>query len=116
MTAELIFDEELKLYSPDFFIEEFMKYEDLILKKTNRTREKYIEILHSLKDVITTIPKEEFSRLIDKAEDISPDPKDVPHIALAMKLRCAIWSNDKKLKNQEIVKVYSTGDLVKKLP
>ena len=114
LTAELIFEEGLKLYAPDFFIEEFMKYEYLILKKTDRTREKYIEILHCLKDVITTIPKEEFSEFLDEAEQISPDEKDIPYIALALKLNIPIWSNDKKLKEkQDKIKVYETSDLKK---
>ncbi len=114
LTAELIFKEELKLNAPDFFIEEFMKYEDLILKKTHMTREKYIEILHCLKDIITTIPEEEFYELWDKAENISPDEQDVPYIALALKLNIPIWSNDKKLKEkQDKVIVYNTCELLK---
>ena len=28
LTAELLFEKYLKLYAPDFMIEEFMKYED----------------------------------------------------------------------------------------
>ena len=35
------------------------------------------------------------------------------YFALALKLNCGIWSNDKKLKNQDKVKVYSTEDLLK---
>ena len=112
LTAELIFEEELDLYAPDFFIDEFMKYEDLILKKMDRSKEKYIEILHCLKDIIKTIPEEDFSKFLDSAEKISPDEKDVPYIALAMKLRCAVWSNDKKLKEQDKVKVYSTNEIM----
>jgi len=112
LTAELVFDEELQLNAPDFFIDEFMKYEDLILQKMHRTKEKYLEILHSLKDIIKTIPKEEFSEYLDSAENISPDEKDVPYLALAMKLKCAIWSNDKKLKEQDKVKVYSTKEIM----
>ncbi|MBU0535516.1 MAG: hypothetical protein KKE20_01020 [Nanoarchaeota archaeon] len=49
LTAELIFEENLRLYAPEFFIQEFMKYEDLILCKMHRSRDKYIEILHCLK-------------------------------------------------------------------
>ena len=35
------------------------------------------------------------------------------YIAIAMKLLCALWSQDKKLKKQNIVKVYSTAELGK---
>jgi predicted nucleic acid-binding protein len=48
-----------------------------------------------------------------KARRISPDPDDVQYFALALKLDASIWSNDKNLKNQNIVKVFSTDELVK---
>jgi len=111
LTAELMFSETLELYAPDLFIEEFMKYEELILEKTHRSKEKYIEILHCLKDIIKTVPKEEFSAHLGEAEQLSPDEKDVPYIALALKLNVPIWSNDKKLKEQHKIKVYSTSEL-----
>ena len=100
------------MYAPDFFIEEFIKYEDLILKKTHRTKEKYIEILHCLKDTITTIPEEEFSEFLDEALKVSPDEKDAPYIALALKLNISIWSNDKKLKEQNRVKICSANEVI----
>jgi predicted nucleic acid-binding protein len=115
LTAELIFEEDTHLTTPEFIISEFFKYEDLILKKTNRTKEEYIQIMHMLKNAITIVPKEEYSKFIEEAEKFSPDPKDVLYLALALKLKCAVWSNDKKLKTQDKVKIYSTGDLKKYL-
>jgi predicted nucleic acid-binding protein len=76
LTAELIFNEGLRLYAPDFFIDEFMKYEELILKKTHRPREEFITIMHQLKGIITVIPKEDFLRFLNAAEEISSDKKD----------------------------------------
>ncbi|MBI2152065.1 hypothetical protein HYU21_05030 [Candidatus Woesearchaeota archaeon] len=35
------------------------------------------------------------------------------YFALALKLNCALWSNDKKLREQSEVKVYNTYELVK---
>ncbi|MBS3176316.1 hypothetical protein J4457_03705 [Candidatus Woesearchaeota archaeon] len=113
VTAELIFNENLKLYAPDFFIEEFIKYQELIIKKTHRTEGEFIQILHCLQEVITSIPEEEFSEHLEEAEKISPDKKDISYLALAMKLKCAVWSNDKVLKTkQKVITVYSTEDLV----
>jgi len=43
----------------------------------------------------------------------TPDPDDMAYFALALKLNCAIWSNDKKLKEQDKVKVYNTHELSK---
>jgi len=115
INAKLIFEEDFKLYTSEFIIEEFLKYEDIILKKTSRTREDYIKRMSMLKEIITVIPKEEYSEFMKEAESFSPDEKDIPYFALALKLKCPLWSNDSKLKNQDKVKVYSTKDLLKKL-
>jgi predicted nucleic acid-binding protein len=34
LTAKILVDDRLKLYTPEFLFEEFAKYEDYILKKT----------------------------------------------------------------------------------
>ena len=64
---------------------------------------------------IDFIPYPELSKFIHQAEKISPDPNDIEYFALALKLKCDIWSNDKRLKNHDKVKVYSTEELVKSL-
>lgn len=114
LTAELIFNENLQLYSCDFIIEEFFKYEKEIMNKTHRTREQFITIMHQLKYIISVIPKEEYSYLIAEAEKFSPDSNDVLYFALAIKLNGSLWSNDKQLKEkQNKVIVYSTEDLLR---
>lgn len=35
------------------------------------------------------------------------------YFALALKLKCPIWSNDKKLKEQNIITIYHTHELSK---
>lgn len=45
-------------------------------------------------------------------EGICPDPDDSEYFALAMKLRCTIWSNDKRLKQQEKVNIINTTELI----
>jgi predicted nucleic acid-binding protein len=112
-TYELLFREDLKLYAPDFLMKEFKKYEPMILRKTCRTRENFIEILHIMNEVITTVPKHEYSAFIKNAVLISPDEKDVMYFASALRLGCGIWSNDKKLKEQSDVPVYSTEDIIR---
>ncbi len=111
-TSELMLKNNLKLYSPEFILEEFFKYENYILKKTKRTKEEFIEIIHILKEIIIIIPKEDYSCFIKKAEKISPDPNDILYFALALKLNCPIWSNDKKLKEQNKILIYSTKDII----
>src|SRR3989344_5174209 len=112
LTAELIFEKDLKLYTCEFIIEEFLKHEKEILNKMHRTKEEFIQIMHQLKDIITIIPKEEYIHFIEKAKTISPDKKDAIYFALALKLKCPIWSNDKALKQQSAVNIYSTQEII----
>ena len=111
LTANLLFEEGLNLCTPEFIVDEFFKYEEFLLKKTSRKKEEFIQIMHMLKDVITVVPQEEYSTCMKEAETISPDKKDMLYFALALKFRCGIWSNDKRLKNQGTINIYSTSDV-----
>ena len=53
-----------------------------------------------------------FPRLENIAKRISPDLDDAPYFALALKQKCALWSNDKKLQEQSAVKVYTTEEIM----
>jgi predicted nucleic acid-binding protein len=62
---------------------------------------------------IEFIPYSELKKFALEAEKISPDINDMEYFALALKLNCAIWTNDKKLKTQIKIKIYSTEELLK---
>jgi predicted nucleic acid-binding protein len=114
VTSELMFHEDMHLYAPEFLLKEFEKYKKLIKKRTNRSEDEFEITFDVFERRIVLVPYEEIRPFIKKAKKISPDPKDVAYVALALKLHIAIWSNDKKLKNeQNEVAVYSTEDLLK---
>ena len=111
-TSNIIFKHTL--YAPEFIFEEFKKYRDYLKGKTKRTEENFNELFNLFERNVILIPKEEIEPFIEKTEKISPDAKDVPYLALALKLRCSLWSNDRDLKEkQDTIRVYSTEDLVK---
>ena len=113
-TEELIFETDLHLFAPEFIFKEFEKYKEVILEKTERTTAEFNWLMSILKKKIKTVPNEDTEKYIAEAEKISPDKKDADYVALALKLKCAIWSNDKELKTkQKAITVYSTEDLVK---
>src|SRR3989338_699189 len=111
-TARLLFNPTLRLYAPDFVMEEFMKYSDTIQKKMKRTRGEFITIMHQLYEIIIVVHEEEYEKYIEDAGKISPDDKDVMYFALALKLRCIIWSNDAKLKEQDKIIIYNTTEIL----
>lgn len=114
-TIELLFNENIRLFAPEFLLEEFFKHMDEIIGKTKRTEKEFNEIFELLKEIIIIIPLDEFSNFVEHSEKISPDKKDIQYFALALKLNCSIWSNDKALKKQSEINVYNTEDLVKLL-
>jgi predicted nucleic acid-binding protein len=114
-TVEILLNPYFNLFATEFLFEEFEKYKEVLLHKTHRKEEGFYEILDLLKEIVDVIPRHEYEDKIGPAKEISPDENDVDYFALAIKLKCAIWSNDKKLKNQEKIKVYSTQELVELL-
>jgi predicted nucleic acid-binding protein len=113
LTANMLFEENVKLFTAEFMIEEFLKYEELLIEKSKRTREQFVQIMHMLKDIIISIPKDDYLEFMKDAKIISPDENDAAYFALALKLRIPIWSNDKRLKQQDKIKVYNTNEVFK---
>ena len=115
LTAELIISDELQLFAPEFLLEEISKYQDQIFEKTHRSKEEFEIFVQILNEYITFIPQKNINPFLEKANLFSPDPKDSVYLALALALKSAVWSNDKKLKEEQVqVKVLSTEDLINK--
>jgi len=115
-TAKILVDDKFKLYAPEFLFEEFAKYEDYILKKTNRTKENFEAFYNLLKQKILIIPKKEIGPYVNKAKEISPDPKDTVYLALSLAIDTIFWSNDKNSKEkQDLVKILTTEEIIKTL-
>ena len=112
-SAEILINPLFNLYTPEFVLEEISKHKEEILNKTHRNEEEFEEILDVLNELIIIIPESDFNDKIKEAKKFSPDPDDVDYFALALKLNCPIWSEDKKLKEQDNIKIYSTSDLIK---
>lgn len=101
--------------APEFLMVEIKNHADEIVTRTGLSIEKLGKVLTFLEKEIEFVPFEEFTEFYEEADRISPDPDDVQYFALALKLKGAIWSNDKALKRQSAVEVFSTGDLLKLL-
>jgi predicted nucleic acid-binding protein len=114
VTSHLLFRESFHLYAPEFIFTEFEKYKNTLKEKTERSDQEIEELFKVFERRISLVPREEIKPFIPKAKKISPDPKDVQYVALALKLNIAIWSNDKDLKEkQTVIKVYSTDEVRK---
>lgn len=115
-TSGLLFNDRLRLFAPDFLISEFYGYEQLILMKTNRKPQDFAGVMDRIERRIVLLPMEELQPFIEDAKRISPDVKDVPYVAAALKLKIPIWSNDSALKQKQgAVNVYSTEEIAKQV-
>ena len=115
-TAELLLSDKLYLYAPESLFDEFTKYEQYILEKTNLSKEDFDQYLKILKEEIEIIPQNVIMPFIEKAEKFSPDPKDTVYLACALAINSKIWSNDRKLKeSQKEIEVLTTEELIKKV-
>ena len=113
LTRKLLLENRgLEFCVPIYFRAEFLKYTKHFAKKLNKPEKEVSRTMKSLIELaeIKEFKKQEYKDFISDAKKISPAPKDVPYFALALKLRCPIWTNDKLLKKQKKVKIISTSE------
>ena len=99
-----------RFYTSEFVFTEIRKHIKYISKKTSLPETEIRLILEEIIILsnIKIISLNDFKEHIEKAKLICPNVDDIQYFALALKLRCPIWSNDKKLQEQDIIKIYTT--------
>ena len=115
ITAELFFNPIFNIYVPEFILEEMANHKEEILSKTKRSKDEFEDIFGIIIGIANIVSNEELQAYLEKAKQVSPDKDDVMYFALALKLNCPIWSNDKKLKEQNAIAIYSTDELIGKM-
>ena len=113
-SRQIILSELVILYSPDWLIAEFERNESEFINKFLNSAD-FFETKNLLFKFVKLVSESEYSMYIKEASKLTKHIKDVPYFALALYLKCAIWSDEKSFKQQSKVKVYSTSDLVKEL-
>lgn len=109
---DLFFDTRLTIYAPHLLLEELENHKEENIKKSRLTEEEFTWLFAILKHNITFIPEQDFLEHREKADEICPDPKDIVYFALALYLKCPVWSNEKKLKEQDHVTLFATHELI----
>ncbi len=105
----------MELNSPIFSLDEIKEHKLDIIERFSLSNTQFSLIEKLLKVVINFRKESEYSKFISEAKAISPDSNDVDFFALALKLNCPIWTEDKELKQQSKVKVFTTSELLKEL-
>ena len=109
-TRDLISNFALSLYAPNFAKTEIIKYKEDILKKANLND--FNIFLNILNTRINFVDLEDYKEQIKKCKGIIKDEKDIEYVALAMKLNIPLWTNDRLLKDQNLIKALTTSDII----
>lgn len=110
-SRELFLRQDLELFSPELAIHEIDKYAQDIMRKAKLSKSEFERTKGELKVLIGIIPLEEYSSFLERARHICPYPNDVDFVALALKLNCPVWSNDKEL-HGKVFRVWGTREVI----
>ncbi len=115
-TQKIILSEEILLFAPEFSLREIEKHSEEFAERMGKNQREFEIALFTIVSKIKIIPKEEYEPFRQEALKLCPEghKDDWPFLALALKLACAMWSQDFALKKQLIIKVYSTTELLER--
>lgn len=114
-TRELLINPPCNLYSPEHMIYEIRKYEDLIIEKSELTKEEFETLFGLITENIIIMEKEDYLEKLNEADEIigSIHKGDVPFITLALSIpNNGVWSEDKHFEKQERIKIWKTKDII----
>ncbi len=105
----------VRLITPEEAIDELRDNKDALIKYSKLSEEEVEYLIFVLEHFVEVKPITFFQEFKEEANRTSPDFKDAPFFALALKLNAAIWSNEPRLKRQSKVKVFSTREIMEEL-
>ncbi len=104
---------KILLYSPSYALDEIARHKkEFVANSGLRT---FRQAEQRLLKMVRFIKKAELQSELKDAAGLVSDPKDIAYIALAKKIGCPVWSNDKHLKEQTQIPVFTTKELLEVL-
>jgi len=117
ITRKIILSDTFELYVPEYLFTEINKHKDLILHKAKISGKDFIALLTLFQKHTKIVKREVYQDKTPVAEEVMKgiDITDSPFLALALRLNYPIWSNDEHFKQQNLVKVYTTKEILELL-
>ena len=118
LTRKLIYGLHEDLIFPEIVLDELRKYKEELISKSMLNEVEFDEVLSLILKYIRIIPNEQLKPHKKEAWELIKEysPEDVMFIACCLAFDNSIlWSDDKKLKRQEKVKVLNTAEITKLL-
>jgi predicted nucleic acid-binding protein len=114
-TREVLLKENIELFAPECLS---IEIKDLLantrIRKRIKLKDKDLNDLTSaVLSRITFFPEKSFISSIKQSISLVTHIEDAPYIALSLALKIPLWSNDSELKEQSLVKIFTTHELLK---
>lgn len=108
----IMFDRRLALCSPQATLFEVEKYLPYVARKLGQSELDLFREFELLP--ITAVQPQMYESELARATELIGwrDPKDVPVLALALRLRLPIWSEDRDFENIPGISLYKTAELL----
>lgn len=105
ITNILLLRDDLQLYAPVSLLKETDKYMAMIRQRTSLSDTELQRFSKLLRRTITFME-------VNSEGFTAPDPADADYLCLAENLGIPLWSNDRLLKEQNLVRVITTAELL----
>ena len=101
--------------APEFTKSELKKHKSECLFKSKLSEHEFEIRQKEIEESIEFVKVSEYEKFLEKAIALLPDPDDADFLALALSTDCVIWSNDPHLKQQSLVKIFTTLELIEEM-
>lgn len=112
-TLEVLLHPDIEIAAPDFIKKEWKEHQEEIAKKASLSLSEATAFLIILAEKMHFYSPGDMKKEIKEVKDITDDQDDIEYLALALKLNCPLWSEDKDMKKQSRINVFTTAELLK---
>ena len=113
VTKEIIFSKSVKLHCPEALFNEIDEHKSRIKFLSGLSSTEFEGILAELKGAIKPFSLSKYEKFLNEANSLISDPGDTEYLALSFAMgKCPIWSNDPHFKEQSLIRVFTTAELV----
>jgi len=112
VSAYLFASVRANFIAPEFIKSEHDKHKEECLLKSKLSEQQFEMRQKEIEESIKFSKESEYENSLEKADDLISDSDDIDFLALALSTNSAIWSNDPHLKQQSLVPVYTTKELL----
>ncbi|MEK6860223.1 MAG: PIN domain-containing protein [Nanoarchaeota archaeon] len=114
-TAAYLFSSiRAEFLAPEFIKQELEKHKEECLIKSGLSKHEFEIRQNEIEESINFFKSSEYENFLEKSSDLISDIKDIDFLALALLTDSAIWSNDPHIKEQSLIPVLTTKDLLVK--